>query len=237
MAFDLGQVKRVGVAFGATPNEIVLASMAGGLERFFAGRGDRPPQRPLRAMVPVSVRPQGQRGVAGSWTTAYSFALSVEPQAPATRLRTIVGTKKARERWRELAAARFVMNVLGTWLPRPLHALASRQMYRDRWFNLIVSTMPGTSQGRYLAGAHLEIAYPVLPLAEGVGLTVGAITWEGRLAFGLTADAEIIPDLDQLAAALQLSFEELVSAADAAGLHPPSAPATPVPGMSAAEGR
>jgi diacylglycerol O-acyltransferase / wax synthase len=212
---DLAQVKRVAAAFGATPNEVVLASMAGALRRFFQDRGDPIPARPLRAMVPVSVRPQGQRGVGGSWTTAYSFDLSLEPEAASPRMRAIVAAKKARERWRELGAARFVMNVMGTWLPRPLHRVASRLMYRDTWFNLIVSTMPGTSQGRYLAGARMEIAYPLLPLAEGVGLTVGTMTWEGRLAFGLTADAEILPDIDGLASALQASFDELVGAAAA----------------------
>ncbi|HEX9312693.1 MAG TPA: WS/DGAT domain-containing protein [Actinomycetota bacterium] len=62
--------------------------------------------------------------------------------------------------------------------------------------------------------SRLDIAYPILPLAEGVGLTVGAMTWEGRLSFGLTADAAIVPDLDRLAAAVTESFEELVMAAD-----------------------
>ncbi len=62
-------------------------------------------------------------------------------------------------------------------------------------------------------GARLEIAYPILPLAEGVGLTVGAMTWEGRLSFGLTADAAIVPDLDRLADAIRSAFDELALAA------------------------
>jgi diacylglycerol O-acyltransferase / wax synthase len=220
MAVDLAQAKRIWVAFGGTLNDLVLATMAGALQRFFQEREDARPQRPLRAMVPVSLRTKGRRGSPGNWTTAYSFALPVHAGPAGPRMTAVVAVNKGRDRSRELGAARFVMNVAGTWLPQPLHAVVSRLMYRGKWFNLIVSTMPGTSQTRYLAGARLEVAYPVLPLAEGVGLTVGAMTWEGRLTFGMTADAGIIPDVDRLAAAVTESFEELVDAAETAGPRP-----------------
>jgi WS/DGAT/MGAT family acyltransferase len=240
VAVDLAASKRVRLAFGATPNEVVLATMAGALQRFFRERGDRPPDRPLRAMIPISVRAQGRRGIAGNWTTAYSFDLSLEPMPAADRLTAIVAATKVRRQSQEPLAARFVMNVAGTWLPQPLHALAARMMYRDKWFNLIVSTMPGTSRATYLAGARLEVAYPILPLVEGVGLTVGAMTWEGRLTFGLTADAAILPDLERLADAVRVSFDDLVLAAESrppvrSESEPPSGEARPR--ASASEGR
>ena len=215
VAVDLAAVKRVRLAFGASLTDVVLATLAGSLRRFFEDRGDRLPTRPLRAMVPISVRAQGRRGVAGNWTTAYSFDISLEDVPVQDRLAGIVVATRARRRSEEPQTARFVMNVAGTWLPAPVHAVAARKMYRQKWFNLIVSTMPGPFRPTYLAGARVDVAYPVLPLAEGVGLTVGAMTWEGRLTFGLTADAGIVSDLDHLAEAVRQSFDELVDAADA----------------------
>jgi len=215
VAVELSRAKAVWAAFGGTLNDLVLATKARAVQRFFRERGDVLPSPTLKAMVPVSVRTQGRRGVPGSWTTAYSFPLDVEPGAAGPAMAAVVAENKARDRSSELAAARFVMNAAGTWLPQPLHRLVSRLMYRGKWFNVIVSTMPGTSQTRYLAGARLEVAYPVLPLAEGVGLAVGAMTWDRWLSFGLTADSAVVPDLDRLAAAVTQSFEELVEASEA----------------------
>ena len=214
IAFDLAAAKRIRLAFGATPNDLVLATMAGALERYFRRRADPIPSRPLRAMVPVSVRAQGRRGLAGNWTTAYSIDISLEPISARDRLAGIASATKARRQSAEPLAARFVMSVVGTWLPRPLHALAARLMYRDKWFNLIVSTMPGASRPAYLAGARLLVGYPILPLAEGVGLTVGAMTWEGKLTLGLTVDPTIVPDLELLASSVRESFDELAAAAE-----------------------
>jgi hypothetical protein len=63
--------------------------------------------------------------------------------------------------------------------------------------------------------------YPVLALADGVGLAVGAMTWGRSLCIGLLADETLVPDLDQLAGEIKRSFE---ASQRAAGLPAPAGP-------------
>ena len=115
------------------------------------------------------------------------------------------------------------MSAVGTWAPPLLHARFARFAYRGRWFNLIVSNVPGPRAARYLAGARVVIAYPIIPLAAEVGLTVGALSWEDRVTFGLSADPGQVGDLDDIAQAMVAFIRNLASGQSTEG-SPPAAP-------------
>jgi diacylglycerol O-acyltransferase len=54
---------------------------------------------------------------------------------------------------------------------------------------------------------------PVGPVAEGVGLNVTIFSYLDRLHFGLLACRKLLPELDDLAAAIDDSLAELVGCA------------------------
>jgi hypothetical protein len=105
------------------------------------------------------------------------------------------------------------MQVVGAWAPAPLHARAARFAYRGRWFNLIVTTLGGMVAPVHVAGARVEVAYPLMPLASEVGVTAAAMTWGDRVTIGLTADAAALPDLERVSDALLRSMQRLQQAA------------------------
>lgn len=121
---------------------------------------------------------------------------------------------------RILGQAAFVLHVETKHVPRqvgallrlgpvdgaPLSLAAVRTVVASRLAELpspaIVSYIPGVSRPRRLAGAELVETYPVLPLAEGVGLAAGLMSWSGQVGIGITVDPELVPAADRLPAAL-----------------------------------
>ena len=196
-------------ADGGTDNDVVLAAVAGALQKWFAGHVDVPPEQ-LRTMVPVSIR-RGHRTAPGTWTSTLDLDLPIGAMAPRERLRAVTAATRRAKRSDQSIGSQFVMSAVGTWAVPLVHARFARFAYRGKWFNLIVSSVPGPRGARYLAGARVVTAYPIIPLAEGVGLTVAAMNWNEHVTFGLTADVEQIDDLDDIAASMVAYVDELAN--------------------------
>jgi hypothetical protein len=83
-----------------------------------------------------------------------------------------------------------------------------------RAFNLVVSNVPGPQQPFYLNGRRMLELYPAVPLNPGnQGLTIGILSYDGGVYFGLLGDRNLEPGLDRVKAALDESLEELLAAA------------------------
>ena len=89
------------------------------------------------------------------------------------------------------------------WAPPLVSGLLARAMGSVRAFNLVVSNIPGPQQPFYFDGVPLQAVYPVVPLnPANQGLTVGIISYDGRLCVGLLADRDLDPPLAVVVAAL-----------------------------------
>jgi diacylglycerol O-acyltransferase / wax synthase len=88
-------------------------------------------------------------------------------------------------------------------------AQAGRLQARQRAFNLAVTNVPGPQRPRYLLGRELRSIYPALPLGRHQALSVGLVSYAGRLCFGLLADCDALADLDLLSGLLEQSLAEL----------------------------
>jgi hypothetical protein len=86
-------------------------------------------------------------------------------------------------------------------------------VYHRRWFNMLVSVFPGMRQQYRLLGARVTEVYPVLALADGVGLALGAMTWAGTMSVGILADASLVPDADIFATEFTRAFTHYAEAA------------------------
>ena len=84
-----------------------------------------------------------------------------------------------------------------------------------RPYNLIVTNVHGPQFPLYLLGAPLREFHPLLPLFERQGLALAAMSYLGRISFGLSADWNVVPDVHDLPAILAGSLAELRVAADA----------------------
>jgi diacylglycerol O-acyltransferase len=86
---DLKAVKNV---LGGTLNDVVLATVSGALRTFFTQRGLDPDLLEVRAMVPVSVRTQDERGQLGNRVTQLTAPLPVTIADPVARLHAVRST-------------------------------------------------------------------------------------------------------------------------------------------------
>jgi diacylglycerol O-acyltransferase len=208
---DYKAVKR---ATGATVNDVVLAAVAGGLGRFLVERGTDVAGLQLRACVPVSVRSKDKEGAAGNEITIMSAPLPVGISDPERRLRLVHNAMQHLKHSRQAEGAK-VMTSLENALPPAVLARASRLGFSSRLYNLLVTNVPGPQQPIYLLGRRLQELAPLAFLAPEHLLAIAIISYDGQVTYGLLADADALPDLDELAGHLEDSLAELVkSAAD-----------------------
>ncbi|MFN2544915.1 MAG: wax ester/triacylglycerol synthase family O-acyltransferase [Actinomycetota bacterium] len=204
--------KEIKDALGGTVNDVVLTVVSGGLHKLLRGRREATRDRRLRAMVPVSVRSDAEKMALGNRVSMIFTDLPVGPMPPEKRLALVrEQTRHIKESTMALSAEA-IMN-LGTWAPPTLHALAARLMARGRWFNLVISNVPGPQVPMYIAGARMIASYPVMPLTENVGLSVAVTSLAGVMGFGFTGDWDATPDIDDLAIHVEESLAELGKAA------------------------
>jgi hypothetical protein len=104
---------------------------------------------------------------------------------------------------------------LGEFAPPTIMSQAARLQARQRFFNLVVTNVPGPQIPLYLLGRRLLRLYPVVPLAQRQALGIAIMSYDGQLGFGLLADFDALPDLEDVAMDLERSITAL---AEAAGL-------------------
>jgi diacylglycerol O-acyltransferase / wax synthase len=214
VAFVRGELRAIKDArgdAGATVNDVILAVAAGGLSRFLRGRGEDPP-RHLLALVPVSVRRPDEQNELGNRISTIIVRLPMAVDNPRERLELIRKETSRLKQSEQARAASLIINATG-WTPPTVNRLISRAMDRPRVFNLVVSNVPGPQVPFYLLGSRMTEVYPFVPLSpQGHALSIGVISYDGGVFFGLTGDRRAIADLDDLAAAIVAALAEQTAA-------------------------
>ncbi len=82
-----------------------------------------------------------------------------------------------------------------------------------RYYNLLVTNVPGPQEPMYCAGARLAETYPVIPLSQGHALAVGVTSYDGRVFVGLNGDRDALADVADLPTYLAEALAELEAAA------------------------
>jgi hypothetical protein len=90
---------------------------------------------------------------------------------------------------------------------------ASRLMARQRFFNLVVTNVPGPQFPLYLLGRRMLDPFPMVPLAKGQGIGVALLSYDGAINFGVVGDFDLLWDLDEFADDLAESLAELATVA------------------------
>ncbi|HET6448105.1 MAG TPA: wax ester/triacylglycerol synthase family O-acyltransferase [Conexibacter sp.] len=213
---ELDRIKAIKNALGGTVNDVVLASVAGGLGRYLRAHGHPTIDLVLRAMIPVSVRSEEARGALGNQVAAVWASLPVGETDPIERLALVRGEMEGLKESHQAVGARLLTELTG-FAPPTVMAQAARLQARQRYFNLVVTNVPGPQFPLYVLGREMRSIYPLVPLAQNLALGIAIISYNGRLAFGLNADFDALPDLELLSTHLSEALDEL---AVAGGLPP-----------------
>ncbi|HWE32259.1 MAG TPA: wax ester/triacylglycerol synthase family O-acyltransferase [Solirubrobacteraceae bacterium] len=211
---DLATIKRVGKAAGGTVNDTMLAVVAGMLGRYLAAAGpegysvsDRSPV----ALVPVSVRAQGESG--GNRISTVFVDLPIHEHDLVRRIQAITSQTSELKESAAVRAGTLMVGASG-WAPPLVSGMLARAMGQVRAFNVVVSNVPGPQQPFFLDGVRMREVYPVVPLnPANQGLTIGILSYDGQVCFGLLADRDLDPPLSTAAAGLQAALGELQAAA------------------------
>jgi WS/DGAT/MGAT family acyltransferase len=227
----LSDVKAVRASLGGTVNDVVLAIVSGGLRDLLEERGESVADRTVRALVPVSVRRPGERGVYNNRVSAMFAELPVGIADPAERLESLRaqmdGLKQSKQ-----AVAGDVLTSLSGFAPPMLLAMGARLAARSPSLGLQtgVTNVPGPQQPLYTLGRRLLESFPFVPVIGHVRISIAIFSYDGGLYIGVTGDYDSSNDIDVLTAGVEHSMAELSElvagpAARETGLRPAPEPA------------
>jgi diacylglycerol O-acyltransferase len=209
---NLADLKAIKNELGGTVNDVVLATVAGALGKHLRRRGHNTDGLELKAMVPVSVRADMERGALGNRVAAMMAPLPVWCQDPVARLDIVREELKGLKSGGQAVGAQ-VLTELSGFAPATVMGQASRLMSRQRFFNLVVTNVPGPQLPLYLAGRRMVDPFPMVPLVKNQGLGIALLSYAGRINFGLVGDYDVMYDLDDFADDVQESLAELAAQA------------------------
>jgi diacylglycerol O-acyltransferase len=210
-SLDLATVKAAGKAAGGTVNDAILGAVAGMLREYLDAAGTDLDGRDAVALVPVSVRRDDEQDTGGNRISMVFVDLPVHEPDPAERVRRV---RAQMQTLRESAAVRAGAMIVGaTGVAPPLVAgIMVRAMGGVRAMNLVVSNVPGPQQPFYMNGSRLLEVFPAVPLnPTHQGLSVGVISYDGRVFFGLLADGRLDPGVEVASDALARALDALTA--------------------------
>jgi diacylglycerol O-acyltransferase / wax synthase len=206
---DLADLKRVKNEHGGTVNDVVLSVVAGALGNYLRARGHDTAELEMRAMVPVSVRTEEERGALGNRIAAMMAPLPVWCEDPVERLHLITETMGDLKGSGQAVGAEIITRITD-FAPPTIASQAARLQPAQRFFNLVVTNVPGPQFPLYVLGRKMEAIFPLVPLARRQALCVGIMSYDGQVNFGLVGDYDAMSDLESFALDLEQALAEAV---------------------------
>jgi WS/DGAT/MGAT family acyltransferase len=220
---DLGRFKAIKDALGGTLNDVVLSAVSLALGAHLRSEGQDTDGLVMKAMVPVSIRADTERGALGNKVAAMWASLPVGVQDAAECYEQVRVSMAELKSSGQAVGAEVLTNLAG-FAPPTILSQAARLQARQRYFNLVITNVPGPQFPLYLLGRELIALYPVVPLARKQALGIAVMSYNGRLGFGLLADYDALPGLEEIAEHLS---EAISALSRAAGISPsPKRPRT-----------
>ncbi|MFT3862732.1 MAG: wax ester/triacylglycerol synthase family O-acyltransferase [Solirubrobacterales bacterium] len=223
----LVDLKRVKDAHGGTVNDVILSVTSGAIGRYLRARGHDTEGMTLRAMVPVSIREAEEHGALGNRISAMMAPLPVYREDPVERLHIVTESMGDLKSSGQAVGAE-ILTRLTDFAPTTIVSQAARLQPAQRFFNLVVTNVPGPQFPLYVLGRQMESIFPMVPLARKQALCIGIMSYNGQVNFGLIGDYDAMADLDSFALDLEAEIAATIATA-------PAAPA-PVAGKAATNG-
>ena len=215
VALPLTEFKALGRAHGATVNDMVLMVCGSALRRYYSKRRSLP-RKSMVAAVPISLRAKGDTS-SDNQASMSLISLGTHIADPRRRLAHVKAATVAMK-----STMGSLKSVLPTdfpslglpWLIEAATALYGRARVAERIpqvANVVISNVPGPPVPLYMAGARMLSNFPTSIVVHGLALNITVQSYDQSLDFGLIADAAAMPDVDDLAEAIRVVYDELLS--------------------------
>lgn len=189
----LADIKAIEHAFDVTNNDVVLAVVAGALERLVARRGV-----PLagcddvRVMVPVA-RHGEEHATSGNKVVLLLAPLPFGTSDPVVRLLRVNEAMRALKSGHRAGGGDLLVALSEATTPGIL-ANVLRLALRMRAFNAIVTNVPGPRAHLSLLGARVTALVPIVNLWPHQALGIAVASYGGKISFGLQSDRAVISE-------------------------------------------
>lgn len=208
-SYSLPRIKAICKASGSTINDVVMAMCASALRTFLMNQ-DALPEKPLVAMVPVSLRRDDS--AEGNQVGIILASLGTHLSDPAERLRYIhddVKTSKAR--YADMSPEE-ILNYTTMMLAPASFQLLTGLAPKWQTFNVVISNVPGPSERQYWNGAELIGSYPVSIAMDRMALNMTLNSYDDHIEFGLIGCRRTLPSLQRMLDYLEDGLTELEKA-------------------------
>ena len=197
---DLAAAKAAAHACGGTVNDLLLAVIAHGVRALLAERGELVPGLVLHVSVPASLRAAGEAGGSGNRVAVRPMWVALDEGDPSRRLAALAPATKAVRRLPPLQPS----GALGQrWVVRV--------MKRQRLVNLILSNVAGPTGRLWFAGVRVRELFQIgaAGVQGNLAITVGALSYAGRLNLDVAADAALVPDIQAFTQGVRDALDHL----------------------------
>ena len=210
-SYCLKRIKAVCHANDATVNDVVTAMCASALRTYLMNL-DALPEKPLIAMVPVSLRKYqkpGEDQAEGNQVGVILANLHTDEHHAGERLKKIhQGMQEAKDRYAHMSPEEILNYTALTLAPAGFHLLTGMA---PKWqtFNVVISNVPGPKEASYWNGAKLEGMYPVSIAMDRLALNMTLTSYNDQVEFGLVGCRRTLPSLQRMLDYLEDGLVEL----------------------------
>jgi diacylglycerol O-acyltransferase len=213
---DFADVRAIRAALGGKVNDVILSVVVRAIARYIRLHGEKLDGRFLRVVCPVNLRGDEQGESLGNRITFLPVVLPLDVRYPVKMLHAVSMRMDVMKSVRAAELVAIAASCLGT-APAPMQELFWRGLPQIPLplplLNIICTNVPGSPTALYTVGRRLVALYPHVPTGYELGLGVAVQSYDGRLFFGVTADAHVAPDAARLRDYIQSCFQELAKAA------------------------
>jgi diacylglycerol O-acyltransferase / wax synthase len=209
---SLADVSTVCRGEGVTLNDVALAAITDSFRSALVRRGEQPRRNSLRTLVPVSVRSSDAFDATDNRVSVMLPFLPVEKEDPAEQLRAVHRRlNRAKGNGQRQAGGIFI--AAANVLPFPLTAWAVRALTRlpQRGVVTLATNVPGPRQRLRVMGREVLRVLPIPPIALQLRTGIAIVSYADELVFGIIADFDATPDVDELARGIERGVARLVA--------------------------
>ncbi|HTS63921.1 MAG TPA: wax ester/triacylglycerol synthase family O-acyltransferase [Candidatus Acidoferrales bacterium] len=213
---DFADLKAIRERLGGTVNDVILAIVTRAVARYTKFHGHPVTDRFVRIICPVNVRQEDQQSSLGNRITFLPVVLPMGVDDPTELLHAV----SARMEIMKSVRAAELLAIAGAWIgatPPPVQALFWEGLpllpLPLPLFNLICTNIPGSPTPLYSVGRRMTASYPQVPTGHELGIGVAVQSYDGRMFFGLTADAGAASDVTRFRDYIRSAFRDLFRAA------------------------
>jgi diacylglycerol O-acyltransferase len=208
----LADMEKVARAFDVTLNDVALAAITDSYRNLLLNRGEQPHHDSLRTLVPVSVRSMKHFHQTDNQVSAMLPLLPIDEADPVKQLELVhsrlTAAKGSGQREGATAFLSAVNNIPFHFSARTVRLLTRLPQHA---VTALATNVPGPRGRQKLMGREVLEVLPVPPIALQLRTGIAMVSYADRFIFGITADHDTAPDVNQLAAGIEQAVARLMA--------------------------